>query len=132
VAPGNTGSDFAFVFSTPRLHIEIRRGPSAASLSSAPLGFRRGAHGHQILNDFCRCEQRVLFSSALAQPSVPARSLVCNAIKAAVEAIEASNYSVMLPMQFALRSMPDDGLPAINPDAIEIERGMRVRFVDGR
>lgn len=66
------------------------------------------------------------------ETTVPARALVCNAIKAAVEAIEASNYSVMLPMQFALRSMPDDGLPAINPDALEIESGMRVRFVDGR
>jgi hypothetical protein len=45
---------------------------------------------------------------------VPARALVCNAIKAAVEAIEASDYRVMLlPMQFALCSMPDDGQRAI-------------------
>ena len=52
--------------------------------------------------------------------------------KAAVEAIEERNYGVVLPMQFVLRYIPKDGLPAINPDAIEIEPGMRVRFIDGR
>ena len=64
------------------------------------------------------------------ETTVPARALVCNAIKAAVEAIEASDYRVMLPMQFVLCSMPDDGLPAINHEALEIEPGMRVRFTD--
>jgi hypothetical protein len=66
------------------------------------------------------------------ETTVPARALVCNAIKAAVEAIEASNYRVMLPMQFVLCSMHDDGLPAVNHEALEIEPGMRVRFTDRR
>jgi hypothetical protein len=56
---------------------------------------------------------------------VPARVLVCNAIKAAVEVIEAGGYRVMLPMQFAWRSMPaQNGLPPVNPDLLEIEPGM--------
>jgi hypothetical protein len=35
-------------------------------------------------------------------------------------------------MPFVLRYIPKDGLLAINPDAIEIEPGMRVRFIEGR
>jgi hypothetical protein len=37
----------------------------------------------------------------------------------------------VLPMQFVLRYIPENGLPAINPDAIEVEPGMRVRFIRG-
>lgn len=61
---------------------------------------------------------------------VPARALVCNAIRAAVEVIESGGYRVMLPMQFAWRSMPaQDGLPPVNPDLLEIEPGMPTTFI---
>ncbi len=44
-----------------------------------------------------------------------------------MEAIEESNYGLVLPLQFVLRYIPKNGLPAINPAAMEIKPGMRVR-----
>jgi hypothetical protein len=71
---------------------------------------------------------------------VPARAIVCNAVKAIVELIEASNYRVLLPMRLDWRSetgpvgpLERDALPPVNPDLLEIEPGMRAGgFTDTR
>ena len=80
------------------------------------------------LLDMDQDEQERLKTCA-EETMIPARSIVLAAIRAALDAIEGASYSVVMPMRFAARNVPErrSDLPPINPDLIDIEPGMRVR-----
>jgi len=98
-----------------------------------PAPKRGGLHKLKTLTRLLDMEEewQDRLKTCAEETTIPARSLVHIAVKAAVQAIEESNYGLVLPMQFVLRYIPEAGLPAINPEALEIEPGMRVRFIRG-